>query len=253
VIRFHSTPALDVFKIPFGSFYFILFRPFICRLRERPQRPTIVWGMDVSKQIVGMICAHLSGILIAIIAHHATKTAASECAWYFVAFTFDTTIGVALTMFFHKKIVGYLNSSLITPLPLPSANEDWRTAVVDCGTYGDDPPLVRRWALQAGEWSLCVVAARAVCGGVVALLTPLLQTVASGLDSIFGDHPTILLFFVMICCPLLMNAAQLLIQDAILKGRQRGAAEIEDEGRGPLFFGSGQHALTVLSEAKSVG
>jgi hypothetical protein len=223
--------------------------------------------MDVSKQVVGMGAAHASGLLIAIIAHAATEAAASECAWYFVAFTFDTTIGVALTMVLHKAILRQLrnqkglchddnaNAFPIDALPPPTEHESWKVAIIDCGQYGD-PPIVRRWALQATEWSLCVIAARVLCGGIVALLSPLLQAIAATLDSIFDGHPTILLFFVMICCPLLMNAAQLLIQDAILKGRRGAVTAVtalgvdSDAERGSLLLGAGQHALNVSSEAK---
>jgi STIMATE family len=235
------------------------------RLRERPQRPTVIWAMDVSKQIVGMGAAHASGLLIAVIAHHVTEAAASECAWYFVAFTLDTTIGVALTMLLHKKIISLLHTSEhswedgnVIALPLPTEHESWKVAVIDCGQYGN-PPLLRRWALQAGEWSLCVVVARALCGGLIAILAPLLQIVAAGLDAGFNGHPTILLFFVMICCPLLMNATQLLIQDAILKGRQRGGAGAVavavgyEEGhadRGLLLSDQSPYALNAVSEAK---
>lgn len=226
------------------------------RFRERPQRPTTIWAMDVSKQIIGMGAAHASGLLIAIIAHHATEATASECAWYYVAFSFDTTIGVVLTMVLHNAILRRLRDSPAfgqESLPLPQQHESWKVAVLDCGQYGD-PPILRRWAFQAGEWSLCVVTARALCGGIVAVLAPLLQIFAEGLDAVFDGHPRILLFFVMVCCPLLMNAAQLLIQDAILKGRQK-LVGTEDEivGRGSLLLGQSQHALNVFSETEAMG
>ena len=230
--------------------------------------------MDVSKQVVGMGAAHASGIVIAVIAHHATAAAASECSWYFVAFSFDTTIGVALTMLLHRTVLLQLRKDLslanlgsnereswhdaITDaLPPPEQNESWKAAIVDCGQYGD-PPILRRWGLQAAEWSFCVVIARALCGGIVAILASSLGIIAEGLDALFNGHPTLLLFFVMICCPLLMNAAQLLIQDAILKGRQRGAGAeavvgLSDAARGPLLGGQGHHSLQVYSPAKPLG
>lgn len=31
------------------------------RQRERPQRPVLVWGLDVSKQVVSMLAAHTCG------------------------------------------------------------------------------------------------------------------------------------------------------------------------------------------------
>jgi len=224
--------------------------------------------MDVSKQILGMGAAHASGLLIAILI--ATKANASECAWYFFAFSFDTTVGVTLTLILHNAILRRLRDALASSqdsigialpliLPPPQQHESWKVAIADCGQYGN-PPILRRWALQAGEWSLCVVVARALCGGTVALLAPILQFFAEGLDALFSGHPTILLFFVMICCPLLMNAAQLLIQDAILKGWQgavsdKGAVGTTDEfeGRGSLLLGQSQHPVNVIPESEQLG
>jgi len=43
--------------------------------------------------------------------------------------------------------------------------------------------------------------------------------VALGIDRLFAGHPISELFFVMICCPLLMNAGQLVVQDLVLRAR----------------------------------
>lgn len=195
--------------------------------------------MDVSKQVVGMGAAHISGLVIAIVVHQTTASA-SECAWYFVAFTSDTTLGVLLTMIFHNAMLKRLKNSKdsIGDYSSPDSHglvageeESWRVAIAECGDYGD-PPSVRRWGFQAGEWALCVVLARALNGVLIVLLGPILQIVANGLDSMFSGHPTMLLFAVMICCPLLMNAMQLLIQDAVLKGRKRWGMEGGSGGGG---------------------
>ena len=45
-----------------------------------------------------------------------------------------------------------------------------------------------------------------------------------------ADRPTLLLFFVMICCPLAMNAVQLLIQDTVLKWRRGSGAPVSGGG-----------------------
>lgn len=193
--------------------------------------------MDVSKQVVGMGCAHLSGLIIAIVVHAVSSTA-SQCAWYAVAFTFDTTLGVALTLLLHSAILkrlaveakdlpeNHVSSDSLPDLQQhegTTRQESWRAAIAACGNYGD-PPSMRRWGLQAAEWAVCVVAARAMCGGAVVALSPALEAAAAALDALFAGHPTLLLFAVMVACPLLMNAAQLLLQDAGLRGRGRGAA-----------------------------
>ena len=55
-----------------------------------------------------------------------------------------------------------------------------------------------------------------------------LGSAAQGIDALFQGRPTSELFFVMVCCPLLMNAAQIVLQDVVLKARRAvGAARAE--------------------------
>ncbi|GAB4815021.1 hypothetical protein N2152v2_002067 [Parachlorella kessleri] len=162
-------------------------------------------------------------MLIAIIAHQ-TATNTSECAWYFVAYTFDTTLGLLLTIVFHKTILKFAKCwKKRYGLPKATVSESWYDVVALCGNYGD-PPSLYKWFLQMSEWVLCVVAARAVCGTLVILLGRVLGHVAEALDDAFRGHPTLLLYFVMICCPLCMNMIQVLIQDAIIKWQKPASA-----------------------------
>ncbi|KDD72739.1 hypothetical protein H632_c2954p0, partial [Helicosporidium sp. ATCC 50920] len=81
------------------------------RYLESPRRSMHTWSMDVSKQALGMAAAHACGLAIAIVAaswdapgpegHHRS----SECAWYFVAFVADTTLGVLLTLGLHSALL----------------------------------------------------------------------------------------------------------------------------------------------------
>lgn len=211
---------------------------------ERPQRPLNIWGLDVSKQAISMLAAHACGMLIALIAHNSVDAgASSECGWYAVAFVFDTTVGLLLTICLHKAALraahwyGERHSQRYgQPLQLETADggggttvaaaagEPWFAALQLCGNYGD-PPSYRRWSIQLGEWVGCVVLARVLCGTLVLLLGQLLVHVAQGLDGLFTGHPTAELYVVMICCPLLLNICQALIQDLVLKWRARGGAK----------------------------
>lgn len=230
---------------------------------ERPQRPVNIWALDVSKQAISMLAAHICGMLIAVIAHsRVASEQTSECSWYFVAFTFDTTLGLALTIGLHKAALRLarwwgerrakhsspevaLALALAPMVPgeeggdaspteaaaeaggdadlVVSASDPWHKVLLECGRYGE-PPSYRRWGIQLAEWVLCVVLARVLCGVTVVLLGSLLVHVAQGIDSLFSGHPTVLLFFVMIMCPLLMNICQVLVQDLVLKWRGRGGA-----------------------------
>lgn len=217
---------------------------------ERPQRPVNIWALDVSKQAVSMLAAHACGMLIAVIAYNSVDAeGTSECSWYFVAFTFDTTIGLLLTIGLHKAALrgarwwgergtrqrgdaaqalapaweeegGSEGAGSMYAPPTAAASAPWHTVLQECGNYGE-PPSYRRWGIQLGEWVGCVVLARVLCGTLVVLLGSLLVHVAQGIDSLFTGHPTLLLFFVMICCPLLMNICQVLVQDLVLKWRTK--------------------------------
>lgn len=206
---------------------------------ERPQRPVNIWALDVSKQAVSMLAAHICGMLIAVIAAHHESGAASQCAFYFFAYTFDTSLGVLLTILLHR---GALHIAVLFQQRKGSSSglaagstlaEPWYEALLQCGNYALVPggPLsLRRWALQMGEWVACVVLARACIGTSVVLLSSVLVWLAEGLDAAFAENPTLLLFFVMIACPLAMNALQLLIQDAVLKWRQGASGRGQRNG-----------------------
>lgn len=184
--------------------------------------------------------AHICSLLIAIIAHAHTP-AVSQCAWYFVAYAFDTTVGVLLTLGLHQFILYKARQRSDPPgfdlVPDTGTaqhaqhqgskhHEAWYDAIANCGKYGT-PPDLRRWSLQTLEWTACVALARLLCGVFVVGLGSVLQMVAKVLDSVFAGHPALLLFFVMVCCPLLLNAAQLLIQDTVLKGH--GESSVVEE------------------------
>lgn len=202
---------------------------------ERPQRPAAVWRLDVGKQVVGMGAAHACGLIIAILAHH-RSAATSQCAWYFVAYVFDTSVGLVLTLALHKAALGWAGRSAAAAASeavtkMDSSRESWQTVLAECGSYGD-PIDLWRWAVQASEWTACVVIARAGCGCLVLALGPVLASAAAHLDLWFDGHPSLLLAFVMVCCPLAMNAAQLVAQDVTLKvwrGGERGGQAL-----GPL-------------------
>ena len=56
----------------------------------------------------------------------------------------------------------------------------------------------------------------------------LVASIGSAIDHSYSGHNTAELFSVMIFCPLLMNTAQVLIQDLFLKFRKPGAGSSLD-------------------------
>lgn len=181
------------------------------RQKEVPQRPIKVWGMDVSKQVVSTAAAHLAGMSIAIVL---ASTRVSECAWYFVAFSFDTTLGVAIALGLHTCAVRSARKMCSREPPNAVL-----LSIAECGHYGEPPSLSRLWP-QLVEFTSAVLTARFCCGLLIFLLREALVHMAHVLDDLFQDRPTHLLFFVVIACPLTMNLLQALIQDHVLKRRR---------------------------------
>jgi len=140
------------------------------------RRPLNVWLLDASKQIISQGAAHICGIVIALVAHHAASDS-SECSWYMVTFTVDSTLGVLLTVSLHWAVLRIAGSHSIAPfihteMTLDRNNKDrqrkqsfWE-AIRECGNYGS-PAQTWRWAAQTAEWTSCVITARAICGTMV--------------------------------------------------------------------------------------
>ncbi|KAJ0396719.1 hypothetical protein P43SY_003720 [Pythium insidiosum] len=69
------------------------------RYHEVPRRPVTVWAFDASKQMIGAGFAHVANLLIAIMlyqyehGHGSASSGVDQCAFYFVNFTMDTTVG----------------------------------------------------------------------------------------------------------------------------------------------------------------
>ncbi|DBA75969.1 TPA: hypothetical protein ACH3X2_008905 [Trebouxia sp. C0005] len=143
---------------------------------------------------------------------------AQQTCRYFVAFSFDTTLGVSIAIIFHKAAVKWAKQIASRQGP---EDMSWQKALAECGSYGD-PPSFKRFYIQLAEFSVAVIIGRVICGSLVILGRGVLIHVAALLDNLFYGHPTALLYFVMVMCPLCMNLVQALVQDAVLKFKQDG-------------------------------
>jgi hypothetical protein len=138
----------------------------ICRHCEHPQRPIVVWLMDTSKQAISSGIAHAAGIIVAICVHKGRGAVdGSECAWYFIVFSIDTTLGVFVALRLHRcamAMAALQVDSRVLPSAasehehsslLPASQEGAAVAgsilrdILTCGEYGN-PPCIRTWVLQ---------------------------------------------------------------------------------------------------------
>ena len=134
------------------------------RQRETPRRNATVWAFDVSKQGMSSLAAHASGMVWS---HVLSGPDASECAYYLVVFTIDTTLGVAISLALHRRMLAAARSAAAShpaaafagPLLerlAPQRAPPWPLALARNGEYGE-PPSWRVWAVQMGGWCACVV------------------------------------------------------------------------------------------------
>ena len=235
------------------------------RARERPRRDRTVFLFDVSKQFVSSGAAHLSGLAFSVAAAAAAAAGGrssrlserrqqpSECGWYLVLFSVDTVAGSALAILLHGAAVaaaarwGARNAerrcrrspppppaASSSPLPRPEQppplSSRFAAAVARCGDYGT-PPSLDLFLPQLAEWTAAVVAARLCCGFSVLALRGPLSAVASGVDAAFSSS-SLELFSVMLVGPLVMNSAQAVVQDGVLRAKKRAAARTAGAGAG---------------------
>mmetsp|Transcript_34047 Transcript_34047/g.47186 ORF Transcript_34047/g.47186 Transcript_34047/m.47186 type:complete len:256 (+) Transcript_34047:238-1005(+) len=220
------------------------------RQSEKPRRPLNVWIYDVSKQAFAAAAAHGMGMVWAIlVARYRAEEKASQCAWYLVVFTVDTTCGVALALYLHRLAVQAAARACQGELREGVGLQGWRgscrpslAAVAACGHYGD-PPSLAFFLPQMGEFVMCVFCGRLACGLTVLTFAPLLGVSARLIDQIFRSifaHATTAataeLWSVMVLGPLTMNVIQVLVQDAFLKFRGRHTQQI------PLLDPFGSHS-----------
>ena len=85
---------------------------------------------------------------------------------------------------------------------------------------------------------LVTVISHVVCGIAIFLLRSfVLVDIASAIDDLFDGHPHLLLFAVMVICPVGMNLIQAWIQDNILKWKQRTPHRVDLNNNHVLFSG----------------
>lgn len=180
---------------------------FAKRHYEKPPRPLLIWACDISKQCASMSCAHIGGMVNAIILSGLTW-GGDECSWYLISFTVDTTVGVTIS-FLCMSLVAYL------------ARKDrmnWK-ALQKSGYYGeghylegdrerfvfDEPRVAARiWLLQLLVWCIFTVFARACCGVLMYLVSSVLQLLSEAVADVFVGHPK--LFLVLVRCNSLVPA-----------------------------------------------
>ncbi|CAO3679614.1 unnamed protein product [Rhizopus microsporus] len=179
---------------------------FYKRSREKPQRPMIVWALDVAKQFVGAAVIHFLNLAVSYIAGRPKGGGprTNLCVWYFLNVAVDTTIGVVILWFWLKSI-----QRIFTMLHI----KDIKT-----GQYGA-PPL-RHMLLPWFKQTFIFVLAESLmklCVYWMFRYFPFLFSFGEWVLRWTKGNYRYQVIFVMLIFPLIMNIIQFWIVDTIVK------------------------------------
>ncbi|ETV95751.1 hypothetical protein, variant 2 [Aphanomyces invadans] len=122
------------------------------RYHEHPRRPMKIWIFDASKQLIGAGVAHAANLAIAIALTGLAKgrTDADQCAFYFINFTLDTTLGVAVNYVLLKALVLFAVLELST---LQSSSCLWPRSSTVCRRCKCQETMATRSKCGSGPFS----------------------------------------------------------------------------------------------------
>jgi len=190
---------------------------YLKRQQEIPRRKFETWFLDVSKQGIGAVYAHVLNMVIAalIVANvRGDFTLEDECAWYATMYVMDTVFGLLLSIYFLRCLDQIANQ------------HDW-TTLKHSGVYvGQDRYLT--WGYQMIAWLVILSAVKLILTFVMWLFSPFLAYWASILFKPFQANPRVELLFVMIVFPGLLNVIWFWITDHFLKAEKHHAGAHEN-------------------------
>merc|ERR1712224_970797 len=127
---------------------------------------------------------------------------ADPCNWYWVNFTLDTTIGVAIVCaLLHAQKWCYRKAGC--------------EELANVGDYGE-PPRWSLWRRQLFNYQLLVVMQKILLGTVAFHYRVFLTNAASQLLGPLDDHPRTKLIVVMVITPMILNCFALWVSDNFL-------------------------------------
>lgn len=193
------------------------------RWREKNRRPVLVWFFDVSKQVVGSFLMHFANLFLSILSSGGlelqvapteikpliTRTAdrnhPNPCSFYLLNLAIDTTIGIAILVFFLRVL-----HALFARTPLANPPESLKS-----GNYGH-PPNWQWWVKQAFIYFLGLFAMK-FCVFLMFQFFPWLGWVGDWALRWTEGKEWVQITFVLLIFPLIMNVAQYWIIDSFIK------------------------------------
>eukprot|EP00928_Gymnodinium_smaydae_P063020 TRINITY_DN46725_c0_g1_i1.p1 TRINITY_DN46725_c0_g1~~TRINITY_DN46725_c0_g1_i1.p1 ORF type:complete len:383 (+),score=81.10 TRINITY_DN46725_c0_g1_i1:58-1206(+) len=191
---------------------------------EQPRRQFWVFSLDMSKQVVAALWYHFLNMTFAMwIQASRPRLEADECAWYFVNFMIDTTLGLVLNYVFLKyteKMLGY-NSGFYWKV----SDDTQEQSVFDTSAF----------LLQLSLFVLIVTLSKLVVVATM-FLSPPLWSFVGVMGTTWIKNTDGRLFFVMVLTPMVMDTIFFCATDEFIKYENDSTDDynyIVDEKIGP--------------------
>lgn len=190
------------------------------RQQEYPRRKFKTWFLDVSKQGIGAVYAHILNMVIAAIIAENVRgdfELDDQCAWYAINYTVDSTLGLLLSIMFLRL------------LDIVANKRGW-THLKDSGVYHGDDAIIH-WMSQLTVWLIILSVVKIVICYFMWLCSSFLARVGQLFFAPLQANIRAELLFVMIFFPGILNVIYFWIIDSYLKANKdsKHAHEAERE------------------------
>ena len=212
-----SEPVCEIYSSEDGFTVFVqallafiaLVALWIKRMHEVPRREFLTWFLDVSKQAFGACYGHVLNMLIsAVIADNVrgSQTLNDACAWYAINYVIDTTLGLAITIFFLNALERVANE------------RNW-TSLKDSGVYVGREGMIH-WIHQMVAWIIILTMVKLIVCLFMWFFSAPLAYIGGILFEPLQSNIRFELLFVMIFFPGLLNVIYFWITDSYLKSNK---------------------------------
>lgn len=197
---------------------FALASLYIKRQQEQPRRKFWTWFLDVSKQGIGAVYAHvLNMVIAAIIAANVRGEyeLKDECAWYAINYLIDTTLGLVLSILFLRLLDWVANE------------RDW-VSLKHSGVYQGVDGMWHWWH-QLTAWMIVLTVVKVIICVFMWLTSPLLAKWGGIFFEPLQGNIRFELLFVMIIFPGFLNVLYFWVIDSFLRAEKHHAGAHEPE------------------------
>jgi hypothetical protein len=222
---------------------FALASLWIKRMYELPKRKFLTWFLDISKQGFGACYAHVLNMVIAAIISRNIRgdtVLDDQCAWYGISFLIDTTLGLALSIFFLRLLDWVANEN------------DW-LSLRHSGVYVGKTAMLH-WAHQVIAWLFILTIGKIIMYFFMWIASEPLAWIGALLFTPLQANIRFELLFVMILFPGLLNIIYFWIADHYLKaGSEHTDAHEQEEIEATGITGKKEALLTDEDKKEEAG